>query len=657
MSESLREWRMFGRLKNLFRRRAGEETYADAESSAYPPREFHAGYTPGQTGAGTALETQAPPADAGAGTAAAEAADAAGGDSVRILLKPVLLKLPDPLKARVRQPPAGPYQISIPLDRVLEQLPQGSVKISFGELRQASPAGVFAEMSDQDQAAIDLPLQDILAQLRPDQLPRRSQKRVEVPDDVAGIFGSKGQPLTNVRMGSPSARPAAPPPGAGSQPSPDSAPEPSPAPVPLKAAAPAPPPAAVPRPALRPSEPTAPAVPGRPAATPIAAPQTPAPIKPISPLPPPGARPSGPLPSTPIKPTTPLPSLTALRPAPTAPLPAAGPAAAPAAPVIPAQIPAAPAPAPVSEPVSPRPSAPLPPAEPLVVSLAQVSGAWPPAIRQTLPAAPDATVTLPGEELEQALKRGRIVFPWRRLSAWVHPRPSLPEDQVPDETPLELPLAVLAPLFMAHKRPAAQQRRSALPEDIPDIFAARGMPSAIPLTAPAVPMTAPAAVQAPAAVPAVPAPAAPAVPVRPAAAAPAPASAPAPPREIGDVFGQPGRKNWAPSEIVQRTSALRGVAGALIAMQDGLLVAEHLPQGLHGETIAAFLPQMFTRMLQYTKELKFGEADNLTIIVENVPLKTFKVGGVYFAVLGRDGEPLPEPHLSIVAAQLGPQTK
>jgi hypothetical protein len=62
-------------------------------------------------------------------------------------------------------------------------------------------------------------------------------------------------------------------------------------------------------------------------------------------------------------------------------------------------------------------------------------------------------------------------------------------------------------------------------------------------------------------------------------------------------------------------------------------------------------------MLQYTKELKFGEANNLTIIVENVPLKTFKVGGVYFAVLGRDGEPLPEPHLSIVAAQLGPPTK
>jgi predicted regulator of Ras-like GTPase activity (Roadblock/LC7/MglB family) len=109
--------------------------------------------------------------------------------------------------------------------------------------------------------------------------------------------------------------------------------------------------------------------------------------------------------------------------------------------------------------------------------------------------------------------------------------------------------------------------------------------------------------------------------------------------------------------MVQKTSLLRGVAGALIAMQDGLLVADHLPPGLNGETIAAFLPQMFSRMLQYTKELKFGEANHLTIIVDNVPLKIFKVGGVFFTVLGRDGEPLPEPHLSIVAAQLGPQNK
>jgi len=156
---------------------------------------------------------------------------------------------------------------------------------------------------------------------------------------------------------------------------------------------------------------------------------------------------------------------------------------------------------------------------------------------------------------------------------------------------------------------------------------------------------------------------APVAPLRPAvppvapAPVPVPVAAPPAPRDIGDVFGQPGRKNWAPSEIVQKTSALRGVAGSLIAMQDGLLVAGHLPSGLNPETIAAFLPQMFSRMMQYSKELNFGEANNLTIIVDNVPLKIFKVGGVFFTVLGRADASLPEPHLSIVAAHLAPQNR
>jgi hypothetical protein len=87
------------------------------------------------------------------------------------------------------------------------------------------------------------------------------------------------------------------------------------------------------------------------------------------------------------------------------------------------------------------------------------------------------------------------------------------------------------------------------------------------------------------------------------------------------------------------------------------MVASHLPPGLNGETIAAFLPQMFSRVMQYSKELKFNEASSLTLIVENVPLKIFKAGGVFFTILGRAGESLPEPHLSIIAAQFGPQNK
>ncbi len=264
---------------------------------------------------------------------------------------------------------------------------------------------------------------------------------------------------------------------------------------------------------------------------------------------------------------------------------------------------------------------------------------------------------LPPDELEQGLKRGKILFTWKRIRALIDPQLSLSEAQAFDETQLELPLPVVAPLFMAHKRPATAQRKYTLGEQIPDLFTGKGMvPSAQ------------AQVTAPAAAPQ-PAPAAPTIPgptpgaiARPVVAMPAPAARgvpapPPPPQEIGEVFGQPGRKNWTPSEIVQKTGALRGVAGALIAMQDGLLVAGNLPPGLNGETIAAFMPQMFSRMMQYSKELKFGDANNLTIVVDNVPLKIFKVGGVFFTVLGRAEEALPEPHLSIVAAQLGPHSK
>ena len=140
-------------------------------------------------------------------------------------------------------------------------------------------------------------------------------------------------------------------------------------------------------------------------------------------------------------------------------------------------------------------------------------------------------------------------------------------------------------------------------------------------------------------------------------AAPAPVPLPKPALQIGDIFGQPGKRDWTPNEIVQKTSGLRGVAGALIAMPDGLLVAGQLPAGLSGETIAAFLPQMFGRMTQYTKELKFKETDNLTLIVENVPLQIYKTGNLYFAVLGRAGEILPQLQLKIIAAALGPQTR
>jgi hypothetical protein len=41
------------------------------------------------------------------------------------------------------------------------------------------------------------------------------------------------------------------------------------------------------------------------------------------------------------------------------------------------------------------------------------------------------------------------------------------------------------------------------------------------------------------------------------------------PTTMGEVFGQPDKKDWPPNEVVQKTAALKGMSGALIATNDG----------------------------------------------------------------------------------------
>lgn len=596
---------MFDRLKNLFKKRAAEEYVDEPPVEEPPPQEFAPAEFPDRRppvipGAPVPPRPRAsapPPAplqvepepapEPAPADEVEETAQSAIGDFLKLSLKPILLALPDPLKIRVRQPPVGGAHISVPLQKILPQLGQGSVKITFGELRQAAPAGVFSDASDQDSAPVELPLQEILSQLKPSQLPRRAaQKKVEVPEDVTAFFGAKGEALTSVRMAAAASRPPAP--AVATSPTPSIA-------------------------TSRPAIPTQPA----PRVTPIA-PGHEAPIRTSISMPAPAA----------LKPTaTPGPSQT--------------PPAKPfqPAPAVPFTIPRPAAPA------VPPPAKPAEPQEALTVPLASVSDTWPDTIKEALAAHPGATVVLPVDEIEQALKRGRIVFAWKRIRSLIQPALSPSTVSALDDTQLELPLQVVAPLFLTHRKPAGPQKKYTITEHIPDMFHGRGLaPAAAPVDA------------GPAVAPAIafPRPTAPAP-----TPAPTPVAAPAPavPTDIGEVFSQPGRKNWTPNEIVQRTSGLKGVSGALIAMQDGLMVASHLAPGLNAETIAAFIPQMYTRMMQYCKELKFNEANSLAFIVDNVPLKIFKVGGVYFMVLGRDQEPLPEVHLSIVAAQLSPQNK
>jgi len=270
----------------------------------------------------------------------------------------------------------------------------------------------------------------------------------------------------------------------------------------------------------------------------------------------------------------------------------------------------------------------------------------------------NAQVALPVNLVEPALKRGRVTFPWRSLRSWITPPTTAVS--IHDGLEVELPLKVIAPLFLAKQAQPVQISQPpsspALPPEIPNLFF--GFPQ--PQAAAEIPE---ASVKAP-------------LPNE-TSFAPKPvdtrqsesnsnyyvwgesgetpqldttefkrASAPAtPPTDFSS-------RHTTPKEVVTRAMALPGVAGALVALPDGLIVASQIPPDLNADTLAAFLPQIYGRVSQCTKELRMGELNNLNFTVGNVPWKVFRIHGVYFAAFGHAGEQLPTAQLAQLAGEL-----
>jgi predicted regulator of Ras-like GTPase activity (Roadblock/LC7/MglB family) len=294
-----------------------------------------------------------------------------------------------------------------------------------------------------------------------------------------------------------------------------------------------------------------------------------------------------------------------------------------------------------------RPAQPTPPAPdlpPLLASLSALAQGWPEALRQEIAQLnlTDARVALPAGLVETALKRGRVVFAWKVLRSWIRPVPPA-NVSVHDGVELELPLSVLAPAVVARQKADAKpQQRVAIDDTIPNLFF--GLPKPEPVTAPA------------------------------------PAASPI--NKVVDTnyyvwddvsdtarvdesevkrkipTGTDFVARYAtPNEIVSRAAALDGVAGVLIALPDGLMVANRIPPELNGDTMAAFLPQIFAKVSQTTKELRMGELNNLNFTVGNVPWKIFRVNAIFFAAFGRVGEALPTAPLAALAAELDRKNK
>jgi predicted regulator of Ras-like GTPase activity (Roadblock/LC7/MglB family) len=362
-------------------------------------------------------------------------------------------------------------------------------------------------------------------------------------------------------------------------------------------------------------------------------------------------------------------------------------------------------------------SANLADAPPLVIPLKDVIAKWPESIVSELGSIDGATVTLPAAEVGSGLAKGKVAFTWGQLRSWIQP-PRESDTTNPTDLELALPLRVLAPAFLHSSKQLKEQRRTlSIDESIPALFA--GGPSAKAAPAPVAPPPLPATEPEPEATVAEPpqveeiqtptdraeleAPAtaenAPAEPLEApkefispvasisqpareseevAAAPPAPPQAderastePSPtasetttpiladdkvPHSLSEVFGQPGKASWSPGEIVQEVVKLPQIAGAIIALSEGLVVSHRLPEGMKGEVVAAFLPQIFGRLNQYSTEMKLGEIEEILLSAQGAYFQAFHSGQVFFAVLGKPGESLPWHALRLMAAELLHQT-
>jgi len=513
-------------------------------------------------------------------------------------LQSVLQILPLELQPRVLYPEVGDATISVPLEKILAQLSRGTVKISFGELRMAAP-GVFSPENDRDRVLVPLPLEEILVRLNPALITRRrTQRHVEVPMDISSPFDMDGQGLA-FSTG----------PGASSRP--------EPAPMAAPTARHAPPPA--PR-QIAPPPPPQPFVPTRGAITSAPTP------------PPPGA--------IPMPGPAPAPSRRPVREA----------ASSPAAPI---PFPSAPAPIPFSSTPAPaaqsQPARPAPESAPLVVGLTALAESWPEGVRKEIVQwnLVEARVALPADAVGQALRQGRLAFSWKTVRSWLTPS-VLGETSPLDNTVLELPLKVVAPLFLARQREASESRQKvAIDTEIPNLFF--GLPQAN-----------------------------------------GPSDAPQQQQQASSAVTKPVDTNYyiwddnsdtarvdasehkrqqpsadtrfiarcaTPNEVVSRAAAMDGVEGSLIALPDGLMVASQLSPDLNGDTIAAFLPQIFSKVSACTKELRMGDLNNLNFTVGNIPWKIFRVNAIFFAAFGRAGQPLPTGQLAALASELDHKAK
>jgi predicted regulator of Ras-like GTPase activity (Roadblock/LC7/MglB family) len=512
------------------------------------------------------------------------AAASVPADVLELPLTAVYAALPQDLQARVRLPIDPRSSVLVPLAVIIPQLNRGSVKISFGELRELAQPNSFYSQIDRDQAIVELPLSEIFARINPSILSRRRQKAVEVPEEIESPFSGQGEGLKIYKPETTAfTRKHHEDFSAASE-------------FPTRGHITSVPP--------NPTHSVPPPEPFAPATAPIPMPSAPAPIR-----------------RSVAPPTRELVQAAAQSPA------AANGAV-------------------------------------LNVRLVALAENWPPTVRTDMAEMNllETSVALPLSLVEEALKKGKAVFSWMQVRQWTNsPAVAAGRISVHDTVLLELPLKVLAPLFLTQRLASKTRQKTAVDESIPDLFnSSKGSASAAKGNTERF-----TAAQNPPAEP-------------PAARGntdrfTAPKPADVPPREVfKEIIHQSGkarnsdtipsgtdflRRYATPNDIVGKALGLEGVAGALITLPDGLLVASQLPPALNPDALAGFLPQAFVRLSQSAREYRVGDLKDVAFTAGETPWHIFKVGSIFFGVFGRAGVALPTAELAALAAELDRKPK
>lgn len=607
---------MFGLLKKLFKKDAdGSSAAAPAPAPAYARTATPSHTAPGRgapnpfspparAATSPAKATSSSPALSATAAVRTPSTPPAGAlpDAVTLPLNTVVAGLAPEFQQLFAPNLASQLEVSFALSGILPQLSSGRVRVAFGELRQACPNGSCKAGPEHDTKLIELPLASVLSRLNPALLPRKTQRQMmDLPKDVAGLFGSGGEPVAPSEAAS-ITPPIQPPAGKRHKAVADDL-ENIPAPFSLRTA----------------TAPSAtPALPNEAAPTAPAGRRKAVELDDLDNIPAPFNFPG----------TAPQPAAPAAAPKARPPAPEAAPEVMPKIKFVPAAgfenvQPAAPA-AKVQE---------LNEANYLTVSLGEVCEGWPELViaevqQQGLA---DAQLYLPVGEIDMAMRKGKIVFPWKAIRGWLAQAGVASAASAHDEEELQLPLKVVAPKFLALRQPKGRQKKAHVEESIPDLFSGGSVTGA---TTPADSAAVPVPVAAPEAGPIV---------------EPPPVALPKAPARKGASASISAAN---PNELVSKTAQLTGVTGALLALNDGLVVASQLPKPLQGETVAAFLPQIFGRLTQFAGELKLGDLSSVMLIMDNSPWIIFRTGKVYFAVVGKAGEALPLAQLTAIVAEI-----